>query len=254
MSAATPSPRRLVRLALLLVLGCAALAAVRSVRPAHAQPSMVSSNPADKATLDSAPATIQITFANRVVGGPTSFISVMSNNVEVTAGRTRVDGYQGTLLYVPLRPGLIDGQYVVTWGVTDFDDGSEASGSFTFNIATQPIPATASDGGWPRPSVMSVGDGSGSGIVQVSQINGAGYQLALALSGMAPSATYTVSICSMDGDCSLPDPTLAVTSSPGGLIVFTLYVPFTEDFAGMMLTNVADPLDSYEIAYTPGCC
>lgn len=116
----------LVALSLTLVAG-----------PAQAHDALVSTNPADKAQVQTVPDSILLTFeepaeqvgSQVIVRGPTGNVA------------------QGAPVFVKstvtqaVQPGAPAGKYTVLWRVTS-DDGHPVSGSFTFTAAAAGVTAT----------------------------------------------------------------------------------------------------------------
>ena len=116
----------LVALSLTLVAG-----------PAQAHDELVSTNPADKAQVQTVPDSILLTFeepaeqvgSQVIVRGPTGNVA------------------QGAPVFVKstvtqaVQPGAPAGKYTVLWRVTS-DDGHPVSGSFTFTAAAAGVTAT----------------------------------------------------------------------------------------------------------------
>jgi copper resistance protein C len=151
------------RLAALLLL--VALALLGSAGPAAAHATLVSSDPADGATLLSTPQRITLVFDEPLPQGV--------NTVAITGpGQTRWESGEvttsGTSVSVAMRPSAPTGDYIVGFRVVS-DDGHPATGTVRFRLttsatssqptaaagprATQPTPVAAaqssSDGGTP---------------------------------------------------------------------------------------------------------
>jgi copper transport protein len=116
---------------LLLVLVGAGLAAdVGTARPASAHATVASTTPADGARLPAAPAAVSVRFDEDVSLGA-GYARVLG------AGGRRVDtgapAVRDGLLTVPLRAGLPQGSYVVTWRVVSADS-HPVSGAWSFVV------------------------------------------------------------------------------------------------------------------------
>jgi len=99
----------------------------------------VRSQPADRAALAAAPATVRFVFDDdvRVASGTKA---IRNGDGSVLAGKPRVVG--GRVLVVPLRAGLADGNYTVLWRVLS-DDGHTIEGVTTFGVGAGRPPPTA---------------------------------------------------------------------------------------------------------------
>ncbi len=97
------------------------------------------SQPADRAALAAAPATVRFVFDDdvRVASGTKA---IRNGDGSVLAGKPRVVG--GRVLVVPLRAGLADGNYTVLWRVLS-DDGHTIEGVTTFGVGAGRPPPTA---------------------------------------------------------------------------------------------------------------
>ena len=117
----------------------AALCALALPSSAWAHASLVRSQPADRAALAAAPATVRFVFDDdvRVASGTKA---IRNGAGSVLAGKPRVVG--GRVLVVPLRAGLADGDYTVLWRVLS-DDGHTIEGVTTFGVGAGRPPPTA---------------------------------------------------------------------------------------------------------------
>ena len=117
----------------------AALCALALPSSAWAHASLVRSQPADRAALAAAPATVRFVFDDdvRVASGTKA---IRNGDGSVLAGKPRVVG--GRVLVVPLRAGLADGNYTVLWRVLS-DDGHTIEGVTTFGVGAGRPPPTA---------------------------------------------------------------------------------------------------------------
>ncbi|MET0234880.1 MAG: copper resistance CopC family protein [Kibdelosporangium sp.] len=130
--------RRLAAVALL-----AGLTFVGLATPALAHNSLIGSTPGDKATVESGPQTLTLTFDQPVQGGDgVNTISIrdpQGNHWE--AGPPAASGSQVT---APVRPLGPSGVYSVAWRVLSAD-GHPVSGGFSFTLSTAgtgtPLPA-----------------------------------------------------------------------------------------------------------------
>ncbi len=131
---------RRLALAVLLWLGVALGAA-----PAAAHAVLQSTQPADRAVLAQAPATVMLTFNEPVT--PIAVQVLDSAGRAVTREAATADGK----LHIPLPPGLAGGTYIVSWRVTSLDSHPVA-GSLMFAVGAPPASWSAApaedDGSW----------------------------------------------------------------------------------------------------------
>ncbi len=122
--------------ALALVL----LTAAAPAASAHDQ--LISTDPQDGAVLDTAPASVGLTFSEDVLDiSTTVVVAGPDGSVPVTAA---VDG---TTVTATLPDGLPDGAYTVTWRVVS-SDGHPVQGSFGFTVqAAGSASSTTGDSG-----------------------------------------------------------------------------------------------------------
>jgi copper transport protein len=123
--------------------------------PASAHAGLASSDPANGATVASAPGAITMTFTEP----PDASLSVVSvldaGGNPIAAGKPERTGATG--LRVALPSGLDDGVYTVNWRVVSAADGHLTAGVIAFGVGTAPGSVTAaSQPGTPGPSVLSV--------------------------------------------------------------------------------------------------
>ena len=132
--------RRLLPAVLLMcaLLGAGLLLDVLTARPAAAHATVVTTNPADGARLDSAPAQVTIQFDEDVSlgAGYARVLDGDGDRVDTGAADER-DG----IVTVPLRAGLPDDGYVVTYRVMSADS-HPVSGAYSFVVGdAEPVPA-----------------------------------------------------------------------------------------------------------------
>jgi copper transport protein len=130
-----------------LLVVCAALGGllfldVLTARPASAHASVVTTNPADGARLDSAPDQVTIQFNEHVSlgAGYARVLDGKGGRVDTGAATVRDD-----VVTVPLRTGLPDAGYVVTYRVVSADS-HPVSGAFSFVVGNGTLPAAGSVG------------------------------------------------------------------------------------------------------------
>ncbi len=143
--------RRLSGVLLVVVL------ALATVPAAFAHAKLVAVEPANGATLATAPTTVRLFFDDPVAIGPGNAV-VAADHRSVLAGTPRLERNRH-LLVLPLSPHLPNGDYSVSWRVFS-DDGHLESGVLAFRVgaaaagvgAPQPVLAAAST----RPGVADV--------------------------------------------------------------------------------------------------
>src|SRR3954452_20546947 len=130
--------RRLSGLLLLVVV--ISLTAAPAVF-AHAK--LIAVEPADGATLATAPASVRLYFDDPVAVGPGNAVGAADHR-SVLAGPPRLER-QDHFLVLPLQPHLPNGDYSVSWRAFS-DDGHLESGGIAFRVGAAPA-----GGGGPRP-------------------------------------------------------------------------------------------------------
>ncbi len=136
---------------LLLTLVAAGLALVGLAAPASAHDRLLSSDPADGATVVALPAAITLEFSDEIVPTGTQVV-VTSDGADVGAAPVQVDGATVT---AALPPDLANGSYSVAWRAVSAD-GHPIEGSFAFVLAVpEPEPTTS-----PEPTATASGPAS----------------------------------------------------------------------------------------------
>jgi copper transport protein len=131
-------------------LAClAAVVALVLPAAASAHAYLVSSKPADRAVLATAPREVRLEFTEAVRPGP-GIEAVRNGGGSVLAGPARSEGRQ---LVIPLRSGLEDGVYTVRWRALS-DDGHTTGGVLAFGVGS---------GGAVTPSLSAGSTGAGAG-------------------------------------------------------------------------------------------
>ena len=103
------------------------------VSPARAHAILVSSIPADNATLTTPPSQVEL-FFSEAIDPNLSKISVMdTNGTRVDAGDAHLDPSDATHMIVSLTT-LGDGVYTVAWTAVSATDGHQTSGSYPFAV------------------------------------------------------------------------------------------------------------------------
>jgi MYXO-CTERM domain-containing protein len=151
--------RRTTRTTHPLALGLGALVALALTLvagPAQAHDELVSTNPADKAQVQTVPDSIVLNFEEPAVAVGSQVI-VRGPNGNVAQG---APVFAKSTVTQAVRPGAPAGSYTVLWRVTS-DDGHPVSGSFTFTAAGAGSAGSANSPGSASPT--AAGDPSGAG-------------------------------------------------------------------------------------------
>jgi copper transport protein len=137
-------------------LGATALLFVVAVAPAAwAHAGLVSSDPADGATLEAAPAAITLVFTETPDLGLSSIEVVDAGGSPVRVGTPGAVGDHGLAATLPSDLG--DGVYTVAWGVVSTEDGHKTEGTFAFGVGqTPPPPGSGGQVAVTGPSPLSV--------------------------------------------------------------------------------------------------
>jgi copper transport protein len=140
------------------LLGAGALVAMAP--PAHAHALLERSVPAGDSIVDHAPSEVLITFTEPPDPDLSQIGVLDSTGSTVAQGPAAVPPGDEHELRVPLRPGLLDGVYTVTWRTTSTADGHSTGGSFAFGVGVSPAgsapPAGAVIPATPKPSPEAV--------------------------------------------------------------------------------------------------
>ena len=121
--------RRASLLLLALLLGWS-VAGVATAEPAAAHATLVSTDPGEGARLETAPGEVTLEFSEGVSLGAGYARVLASGGGRADAGTASVDG---GLLTIPLRSGLPDDGYLVTYRVVSADS-HPISGAFSFVV------------------------------------------------------------------------------------------------------------------------
>ena len=128
---------------LVVLVGGWLLAGVASAPPAAAHATLVSTDPAEGARLTTAPSEVRLEFSESVSLGA-GYARVLSSDGErVDTGAPSVDG---PVVAIPLRPGLPDDGYLVTYRVVSADS-HPISGAFAFVAGSGALPTGAAAAG-----------------------------------------------------------------------------------------------------------
>lgn len=130
-----------MRRALSLIVVFGLLLGLPSFASAHSK--VVSSDPADGAKLEQAPAKVTIIFNDELQSEGASVVVTDANGTVVDQGDGGVDlsDTERKTMSVSLKDGLGAGSYTVTWKVVG-DDGHEVSGTIGFAVGDAPLPVT----------------------------------------------------------------------------------------------------------------
>ena len=122
-------------LAVLGVLGAWAVVAVAGAAPALAHATVVATDPADSSRLEAAPSRVTVTFSESV-SADAGFLKVVDGTgAQVSVGTPTSSGRQ---VSVPLRSGLGDGSYVVSYRIVS-SDSHPISGAYAFVVGDGPL-------------------------------------------------------------------------------------------------------------------
>lgn len=145
----------------LIATAALATASLLGMNPAAAHDELVSTNPADGATLTEAPASLELTYSGDImdVDG--------ANQVRVTnaAGESVTDGaadIDGKVVTQDLATADADDTYTVTWRVVS-SDGHPIQGTFTYTVGQGSSSASstaAATTGAAEPSAANTGEAS----------------------------------------------------------------------------------------------
>jgi len=114
------------------------LLTVAGAPPAAAHDRLVSSDPADGATVETLPAALTLTYSAEPMdaGDGTAVAVAAPSGADVTAGDPVIEGAN---VSVPLAEAAEAGVYTVTWRVVS-SDGHPIDGSFSFTVDTPSTP------------------------------------------------------------------------------------------------------------------
>lgn len=143
MNERTRVPSNLRRLPVAIASGLLAIIALFAISPsiAHADNTVVSSEPADGATIAASPEAIVITFVEEL--GEANTIALDCNTELFTLGRPEV-GDDGRSLTAAVAEPLPRATCVARWRVSNSDGEPNGAGNITFNVETDPAATTTS--------------------------------------------------------------------------------------------------------------
>lgn len=138
----TSRPARASRRGVRSLLGAAVAAAalvlapVALASPASAHDELVSTDPADGASLEEAPAAVTLTFSEEVVQLGTAVVVTDAAGVRLADGPLVVDG---AVITRAITPPTVAGEVRVSYRVVS-SDGHPVTGTLTFTVASVPSP------------------------------------------------------------------------------------------------------------------
>lgn len=124
----------------LAAVAVAVIAGLGFAAPAAAHDTIVSSTPAADEQLTTAPEQITLTFSNELLSLEENSGTAMTVHDE--SGADWVAGapvVQGDTVTTPLKPGMPNGSFLVTWKVVS-SDGHPTSGEYSFSLAAADAP------------------------------------------------------------------------------------------------------------------
>ena len=112
---------------------------------ASAHANLLSSDPANGATMPDAPTEIRMTFSERPDAGLSAVELLDSGGATIPTGTPAPEG--AATLVVGITNPLPDGVYTVSWRVVSVDDGHVTAGAFAFGVGTSAGTVTPVEGG-----------------------------------------------------------------------------------------------------------
>jgi copper transport protein len=134
---ARPRTGRKRLFAVLALLGGWAVLAISGATPALAHATVAGSDPADSSRLQAAPSKVTMTFSEDISVGAGFLRVVDSKGNTVSSGNAASNGRDVT---VPMRSGLGDGSYIVSYRITSADS-HPISGAYAFVVGDGPLVA-----------------------------------------------------------------------------------------------------------------
>lgn len=156
MSAPARGRRTAARLLLVLaVLQAALVVVLGAAAPASAHATLIGTDPAEGAVLETAPEQITFTFDESVIGVPAGIQVFDATGEEVPSSAS----VEEARLVVDLEDEVADGTLVVVWRLVSAD-GHPIGGSLTFSVGEPSdvveVPTTTADAATDAPLVLSV--------------------------------------------------------------------------------------------------
>lgn len=126
-----------------VLLALALVAGLPGAASAHAN--LLTSDPANGATMPTAPTEIRMTFSERPDVGVSAVELLDSGGATISTGAPALDG--AATLVVGIPEPLPDGVYTVSWRVVSVDDGHVTAGAFAFGVGESAGTVTPVEGG-----------------------------------------------------------------------------------------------------------
>ncbi|MGX7675518.1 copper resistance CopC family protein [Plantactinospora sp. DSM 117369] len=123
-----------------------ALSVLLPAGPAAAHNSLTGSDPRNGARLGKAPASVRLTFLNKLDPGTTRVTVTGPDNVDAAAGKP---SFAGSRVTVPIRPGAA-GLYIVQYQVAS-GDGHPVKGEVRFTLTVGATPTASPSAAAPTP-------------------------------------------------------------------------------------------------------
>jgi copper transport protein len=123
--------------------------------PVFAHAALLAATPPANASLETAPAQIELLFTEPLEPSFSSITVLNSEGAQVDSGDVRVDPAQPARLTVSLR-SLPDGVYTVSWKALSTADGHITTGSYPFSVGAVEAGALAEAGGVSRATRISL--------------------------------------------------------------------------------------------------
>lgn len=124
-------------LAALATLAATLLLGIGGAAPAQAHDRIISTDPADGAQLDAAPAALTMTFSTEPLAVEPQVVVTDTAGTVVAQGSPTIEGTSATF---PWPAELTGDTYTVAWRVVS-SDGHPIEGTFSFAVAAAPEPA-----------------------------------------------------------------------------------------------------------------
>ena len=133
------------------LMGLASVAAMSTAAFAH--PKLMSSTPAENATVAAGPSELRLTFNEKLEPSMSGVEVKDQSGKKIETGKAATDPADAKLLVIPLSAPLGDGTYNVDWHAVAADT-HRIKGSYTFTVAMLASPPRAD-----KPAITGVADG-----------------------------------------------------------------------------------------------
>jgi len=120
------------------------VAVLATTAPALAHANLVRSDPSANASLDQGPARVELWFSEQPEPKLTEIQVFDSQRQRLDADLAQVAADDTKALVEPLKPGLPQGVYTVSWRATSAIDGHVTAGAFAFGVGATPTAADIS--------------------------------------------------------------------------------------------------------------